>query len=1603
MEDKLENEINLQEDKESRVRKETEVNIPNQKAKEEKCLKQENAGTDQIKIEGMEQENEFAEEKDESKNRGRKGKDEQKYFIEKPKTKEEISVKQTVTGTENEEKRKVQKDKKTKEEKLGKGKSKHMKDKLEQKVEVNHEAEKNNQEDKAMGFDLQDDYSIDKKASKTRRQRDTDNVSMKIPDMNEFSLENVKINSAAQQETTQHYIKEYHYEPTGRHKSDDSEKPRFIDHSHRDYTMEFVRPSGYRERSFGVDNIVTDRENIGKSPAIYKAGALKLDAQLRSSLPPLSSPITKNSESSERRSETRLRSKALSEARSIMSEKRSSGVRDIKRKPVFSTYLTDRTAVEGSRVKLTCSVLSSTDPIVTWYRNGVPLDDKLKYKTKIMNGLITLEVLNAVPRDSAEYTCTVENENGTVNTSANLKVYPSFEASPIPPTFTRSIRDTYHLAENELVLECRIRGQPLPTITWMKNDKPVSSDDRFQAYYLADGVCRLAISHPTPEDSGKYTCKAENSVWSDQITHVVNFTGKERRLSPNLTTVEKSRQSRHIFESRKPHFGNVLSDYKVTSGGTIGLQVEIQGSPTRVEWLREGRSVTAVYSNARTMVEHGLYTLALSDVTEKDSGMFTCRAFSSHGIVDMNAAITVVQPGELSGKPAIIVGRPEKEVQISIGEDLNISFRVQGEPKPKVIFMKGIRDITNSQRVCKMTLDDYVKFSVKRSVISDAGTYCILARNAYGCDRAFVTVMIRQRASSDNLISDWTYPSDDAILNVTERKYKSVPERIPGEPTVVDGGNKWASLAWPKPDCSATAPVLAYKVESWLVGKEGGARWTELGITPLNSFDAFNLKQGEQYHFRVTPRNRYGWGESVQTSTPVGVGSAGDRPEFVDILPGQLKVLVGRMASLSCSVKGKPTPEVVWMKNGHEIEDGDRRVKSSFNGYDCKLTIDDITAEDEARYSCEATNPHGRASTYARLAVVTDRLVWEADSKLKRERSSDGGGEYPPQFTMRLRDRRVQTTYPVRLTCQVVGSPPPTLTWYKDGQEVTLDGRHTASQDEHFHTLEIAPTTLEDGGVYEAMARNSCGAISCRCSLVVDKGIRAYVAPEFCCGLEPLYTLYEGEELRISAVVEAYPSVGVTWYRDGVRLRPSRRAVMTLDRDGQIELALASLTARDAGVYSCTASNEVGRATTSGKVEVVANGATSRSDVIVSPPVLLSPDVPYSKEPMFVRKPRSSEAREGDTVIIQCEVVGDPKPDVYWLRDFLKPDYYRDATHFRRVGEGPEYRFEIPHAKLDYTGAYSVVAQNVHGQTKAIISLQVLAKDISCTEEHNIRYGRVDVIPRFERELTDLLCHDGDAVEFQCMVSGDPEPDIRWFHYTELIRECPDFECSYEGGAARFRIRQVTADDEGTYRCEAHNRLGKAVSTACLVVYPPGEPNTLSQRLRRPPALRSAASTPRSTPRHTPARSLSRTPGPEAMDQRRACSPSRQMAPKFYTYPFNKVVEEGEHVVFQCAVRGLPAPWATWDKDGIIVTPSSRITIREKDEILRILEIEQVTVEDVGLYRITLENDYGRVEASARLEVITQQGKFYAGVRSYSASPRRAHSSRRMPSLTRQD
>lgn len=59
-----------------------------------------------------------------------------------------------------------------------------------------------------------------------------------------------------------------------------------------------------------------------------------------------------------------------------------------------------------------------------------------------------------------------------------------------------------------------------------------------------------------------------------------------------------------------------------------------------------------------------------------------------------------------------------------------------------VTWMKGLKDITDGPRSYKETIDDYVRLTLKRVVPSDEGTYCILLKNRYGCDRSFFSIKV---------------------------------------------------------------------------------------------------------------------------------------------------------------------------------------------------------------------------------------------------------------------------------------------------------------------------------------------------------------------------------------------------------------------------------------------------------------------------------------------------------------------------------------------------------------------------------------------------------------------------------------------------------------------------------------------------------------------------------------------------------------------------------------------------------------------------------------------------------------------------------------------
>ncbi|KAK2709050.1 hypothetical protein QYM36_014620 [Artemia franciscana] len=1253
--------------------------------------------------------------------------------------------------------------------------------------------------------------------------------------------------------------------------------------------------------------------------------------------------------------------------------------RDPKKKPNFTMKLKDLEGCKGSRIKMTCCVIGSPEPTIEWMKNGFPIQsDGIKYESKLdPTGVVALEVKSLLREDSGEYTCVAKNIHGRTSSTADLRVRERQDADPSPPTFISGIQENYVGSENELVLSVRMSGFPLPRVVWYKDGNKLQSS-RYKTSVTDDGHCRLVVISPCLSDVGQYTCFAENRVWKDEISCFVSL--PEEIISRSLPiTIPK------LAHVDAPKIVRGLSDQEISLGGTVVWLVEVTGTPVpEAEWLHEGRSVFPSPKVRTSIPRPWEYQLIIYNITASDLGTYSCRLSNCWGTVrtvgELNlrlSKVPAVENEDGTGVAGAILEKPEALIIAIREEDLVVKCKVAGSPRPKVTWSKGSRDLISSPRTLMDNEGDLYTLIVKKILSSDSGTYSIEARNIYGGQKAYFTIRVKDGVSR----SDWEFSETSGILkDVAEKRARrfrrDVPTTIPCPPVGSNIGQNFVSLTWQKPVDNGGAPIMAYKVEAWLLAE--GAHWQELGISNITSFDIFNLKPDREYLFRITPRNKYGWGEGVTTKNPIRTGTKVTLPKFITPLNPQERVLVGSDVELNCEVTGEPLPLIMWKKDGMEINT--ERCLTLVKGSKHVLVIKNFSMEDAGKYLIEASNQAGLQTSFTSLLAVTDPKILEADEKIKRRLQLFPKNNQPmaPHFTMRARDRRIQVSYPVRITCQVVGFPKPELKWFKEDKMITKDDHYIFWQEEDFYTLEIQNTRFDDSGVYKIEAANTLGAIRSQCHLTVDGGVKAYISPLFMHELEDK-VVSDRSTLHLVAKVDAYPVVGVTWHRDGLRLRPSRKHAMKLDRDGTVTLEVSHASRRDAGTYTCAVTNEMGQAESSCKVTI--RGTTHETGSEYSAALKVEALIPK-----FLKKPRSTEVFEGETLIIFCEVAGDPKPEVIWLRDFLKPGYYRDSDTFVFEGEGPEYRLEIPCVKLDHTGTYSIIARNMHGEAKAVLSVQVKTKNFDDMILRQTKLGTLQTIPELKQPLRDLRCCDGDSVTLECRIKAEPPPYIRWTKSGKNLPKSPDFEEIYDGTIARLNIHQVYPEDEGEYTCIGYNDLGKISTSACLVVdIAHDKENDVTGALDTRPQDDHGCSN-FTTPRTTPLRcmrsaspAILSSPLPRRRNYTEELQPlprlrMRSSAPKFYAVPHNKVAEVGDIVRFQCAVAGHPLPKITWDKENSTICASDRFSFEERNDV-RILEIRNVQLEDAGLYRVTVENDLGRLQASARLDVISKSNR----------------------------
>ncbi|XP_026678138.1 titin homolog [Diaphorina citri] len=295
-------------------------------------------------------------------------------------------------------------------------------------------------------------------------------------------------------------------------------------------------------------------------------------------------------------------------------------------------------------------------------------------------------------------------------------------------------------------------------IEWYKDGQNILtfSDVRRYRAFFCDNIATLEIKDCKLDDSGQYTCLARNkygrSSTSCNVKVYANF--EPAPMGPVF--------SRLIKENYK-----FLDD-------ELTLECRVKCfPPAKITWLKDNVPIRPINSYSFLFVgyvkpeviwlrgntplpkssprfkyiedSNNLHTLILSGVTAEEAGKYTCRVSNEYGYTETFARVDVinVSSGAVKHeKPAMFLTRPDTMMSVALGEDISFSFRLAGSPKPKVTWMKGIKDITTSSRTMTETVNDYVRLTLKRATDDENGTYFIVARNIYGSDRAFVTVRV---------------------------------------------------------------------------------------------------------------------------------------------------------------------------------------------------------------------------------------------------------------------------------------------------------------------------------------------------------------------------------------------------------------------------------------------------------------------------------------------------------------------------------------------------------------------------------------------------------------------------------------------------------------------------------------------------------------------------------------------------------------------------------------------------------------------------------------------------------------------------------------------
>lgn len=342
-------------------------------------------------------------------------------------------------------------------------------------------------------------------------------------------------------------------------------------------------------------------------------------------------------------------------------------------------------------------------------------------------------------------------------------------------------------------------------------------------------------------------------------------------------------------------------------------------------------------------------------------------------------------------------------------------------------------------------------------------------------------------------------------------------------------------------------------------------------------------------------------------------------------------------------------------------------------------------------------------------------------------------------------------------------------------------------------------------------------------------------------------------ECRLQPVNDS--SMRVEWYHNGKALLTGSR-VKTISDFGFVILEIGGVYQRDAGLYTCKATNRHGEATVSCKLQV-----KGRQGIILEPQlpshfksgtesIQKLEETLHKREEITVEDEKPNPPRftveikdnvdipEGGPIHFDCRVepVGDSTMRIDWFHNG-RP--FATGSRVHMLNDFGFIALDIDYIYARDSGEYTCRATNRWGSAttsakitcsakRDIVLESQLPQGMSGEKIKELERGRIADAPKEEpvissppKFITQIQSHtveESESVRFECRV--EPKEDsrlrIEWYRNGKLLPSGHRYRTVYDMGFVSLDILYVYAEDSGEYVCRAVNDFGEDFTKATV-------------------------------------------------------------------------------------------------------------------------------------------------------------------------------------------